>query len=530
MLDGFDGRAQPERPRTPRAYGPARIPSAPRSHDRPSPSRRPDTSEQPRRDLDWAVNGLRGTRPDLSAGAPMARWQRWAIIVLLPSFAALAILAPDRIVLIVASLLALPFSCVVALRSAALWRTLKAPRQPGHVPHAAPAALPRYSILVPLYDEANVVPDLLAALAAIDYPKERLEIFLALEESDSGTRKAVEAALLPPHIAPVVVPDGQPRTKPRALNYVLPRTTGDLIVIYDAEDLPEPDQLRRAATALAARPDLGCVQASLNVLNVRELWLTRQFAIEYTVLFDCMLPALERLKLPVPLGGTSNHFTRRALEQVGAWDSFNVTEDADLGIRLARSGWGVGTLTSTTWEEAPANFSTWIKQRTRWLKGWMQTYLVHMRSPARTARDMGWRQFAGFQVLMGGLVLSALVHPWFYLIAAAEVAFGPLSTLGSDAVSRTLWIVTTANLVLGYLSGVTLGCVAVAGRGHRGLAGWALMMPMYWLLISIAAYRAIYQLAFSPYGWEKTQHRPRAEFSNLGEAEADRTPSPPRIE
>lgn len=452
----------------------------------------------------------------------MAPWQRRALIVLFPAFAAVAVLAPDRIVLIVAALLALPFLCVVALRSAALWRTLNPQPEFGHLARTEPIALPHYSILVPLYDEANILPDLLAALAAIDYPKDRVEIFLALEESDSATRAAVDASALAPNIVPVIVPNGQPRTKPRALNYVLPHTTGDLIVIYDAEDLPEPDQLRRAAATLAARPELGCVQASLNVLNVRESWLTRQFAIEYTVLFDCMLPTLERLKLPVPLGGTSNHFTRRALEQVGAWDPFNVTEDADLGIRLARSGWGVGTLTSTTWEEAPANFATWIKQRTRWLKGWMQTYLVHMRAPAQTARDLGGRQFAGFQVLMGGLILSALVHPWFYLIAATELAFGPLSTLGNDAVARTLWVVTTANLVLGYLTGVALGCVAVAGRGHRGLAGWALSMPLYWLLISLAAYRAIYQLVFSPYGWEKTQHRPRAVFSELDGTEADR--------
>jgi cellulose synthase/poly-beta-1,6-N-acetylglucosamine synthase-like glycosyltransferase len=254
------------------------------------------------------------------------------------------------------------------------------------------------------------------------------------------------------------------------------------------------------------------VQARLNVLNDRETWLTRQFAIEYTVLFDCMLPTLDRLNLPVPLGGTSNHFSRAVLDEVGGWDPFNVTEDADLGIRLARSGWKVKVLASTTWEEAPATFSIWLKQRTRWHKGWMQTYLVHMRNPAQTAGDLGWLRFLGLQVLMGGLILSALVHPWFYVVAIAEAAFGPLLTLPHHTFSNVVTVVGVTNLVLGYVTGFALGWVAVAGRGRHGLAAWALLMPVYWLLISLAAYRALFQLAWQPYRWEKTQHRPRAAF------------------
>lgn len=219
--------------------------------------------------------------------------------------------------------------------------------------------------------------------------------------------------------------------------------------------------------------------------------------------------------MPVPLGGTSNHFSRTALEEVGAWDPFNVTEDADLGIRLARNGWTVKVLASTTWEEAPPTFKAWLKQRTRWLKGWMQTYLVHMRAPGVTVRDLGPLQFLGLQVLMGGLILSALVHPWFYVLAIVEAAYGPLRTLHHHALSELVTVVGIINLVLGYATGVALGCVAVAGRGRHGLAAWAFLMPVYWLLISLAAYRALFQMVSAPYRWEKTQHRPRADFAKM---------------
>ena len=519
-----EGSTSPERERSglplQRARAALSFQSRPESRihkrrDRISSASYPENAIQRERDLDLALNGLRRRRPDLSAAEPLRAWQSAALVFALPILATLAVLAPHGTAFVVATALALPFFCIVLLRTSALWKALAARAHPAEprVSDPPPLALPRYSILVPLHDEADIVQDLLAALNGLDYPTDRLEIFFALEETDRATRKAIEALILPPHMTAVIVPKGAPQTKPRALNYVLPRTTGDLIVIYDAEDLPEPDQLRRAVTALTNNPDLGCVQARLNVLNADETWLTRQFAIEYTVLFDCMLPTFEALKLPVPLGGTSNHFTRSALEDVGAWDPFNVTEDADLGIRLARNGWSVGVVSSTTWEEAPASLASWLKQRTRWLKGWMQTYLVHMRNPWRTLRDLGWRQFAGLQVLMGGMILSAIVHPWFYVAIAADVAYGPQTILRDDALSRVVKVVTVTNLVLGYVSGVALGIVAMRGRGRQRLAAWALFMPFYWLLISLAAYRALFQLATSPYRWEKTQHRPRAAFA-----------------
>jgi len=468
--------------------------------------------------IEEAVNGLRRRTPEMSAGEPTWIWQKAALALAFAIGLVAALTAPNSFAFMLAAVLVLPFFCVVTLRTAALWHTLETrDRPPPDVvtptPVSLPLSLPRYTLLVPLYDEANVVPDLVAALGALDYPDDRIEIFLILEENDASTRSAVALADLPSTIRTLVVPDGQPRTKPRALNYALLHATGDLVVVYDAEDIPEPDQLRRAAALVSATPRLGCAQARLNVLNADENWLTRQFAIEYTVLFDCMLPTLERLSLPVPLGGTSNHFPRRVLNEVGGWDPYNVTEDADLGIRFARTGWTVKVLGSTTWEESPASLSSWLKQRTRWLKGWMQTYLVHMRRPRTTARDLGILRFLGLQVLMGGLILSTLVHPWFYVLAALDAAVGPLILPRHDTVSEVVKWVGLINLVLGYVIGVALGCVAVAGRRRSDLAASALMMPIYWLLISLAAYRALVQLVISPHSWEKTQHRPRSAFA-----------------
>jgi cellulose synthase/poly-beta-1,6-N-acetylglucosamine synthase-like glycosyltransferase len=317
----------------------------------------------------------------------------------------------------------------------------------------------------------------------------------------------------------VVVPDGTPRTKPRALNYALQGATGEIVVIYDAEDIPHPQQLRAAARALQAPGHrIGCVQARLGVYNPHASWLTRQFTIEYAALFGALLPALARLDLPLPLGGTSNHFWRSVLEDVGAWDAYNVTEDADLGIRLARFGYEVHVLDSTTGEEAPTTFSSWLKQRTRWLKGWMQTYLVHMRQPRRLRRELGTLRFAGLQILMGGMVLATLVHPWFYVLIAAGAWSGSSFIQSGCVVGAVVWWIGIINFLAGYSSAVALGGVSVRRVGHAELAVHALWMPLYWLAISLAAYRALWQLVTAPFLWEKTEHaaRPAAPLVQTG--------------
>jgi glycosyltransferase XagB len=303
-----------------------------------------------------------------------------------------------------------------------------------------------------------------------------------------------------------VVPEGVPRTKPRALNYALSLARGDYVVIYDAEDRPETDQLRRALDVFAAHgPRLACVQSCLNIYNAQQSWLTRQFTVEYSALFDCVLPALQWMRLPMPLGGTSNHFPRRILEELNGWDPYNVTEDADLGIRIARLGYDVAAIPSTTWEEAPVTFKLWRNQRTRWIKGWIQTYLVHTRRPMMLGRDLGFFRALGFHAYMGGLILSALVHPLFYAAVLLDLSLGLDSIAFNDVLGPLFWGVALGNLITGYVVSIVIGVVAARRRGHR-LTLSAMAMPLYWLFISFAAYRALWQLYWDPFLWEKTPH------------------------
>lgn len=471
---------------------------------------------------DWA-DGLKQARPELSAGTPMWAWQR-AVLALVVVISATALLFDTGVTFLSLMALTIPaFLSVVVVRVASLILALRASAPatsswPSAVDVASgqslslsgnldfEASVPFYTVLVPLYDETAAIDSLVPHLRALDWPSDRLEILFLIEAEDHATGAALARADLAPTMRVLMVPDGLPRTKPRALTYGLLAARGDLVGVYDAEDMPPPEQLRQAAAMLLSDDRIGCVQARLNIYNPTESWFTRQFTIEYSALFDAILPALERMRLPIPLGGTSNHFRRAALDGVGGWDPYNVTEDADLGIRLARSGWMVRVLASTTWEEAPATFRVWLGQRVRWLKGWTQTYLVHMREPMRLGRQLGVRGWLGFQILLGGLVLSALLHPLAYAAVAWAIWHGGMPSDLSGIAGLIAWIGLNS-LLIAYGTGIALGWVTIRQRGHaidvRHFAG----LPLYWLLISYAAYRAIWQFVMAPYCWNKTPHR-----------------------
>lgn len=405
--------------------------------------------------------------------------------------------------------LILPFAGVVVIRGLALWHALTSSPAPTpiRVGRSGPeSSLPSYTILVPLYREREVVPHLVASLAALDYPAHKLQILFLTEATDTPTRRALLAAHLRGHMAVVTVPEGLPRTKPRALNHALAMATGEYVVVYDAEDEPEPDQLRRAAAAFrCGGQGLGCLQAQLKIYNARQCWLTAQFAIEYAVLFGLVLPALQRFNLPIALGGTSNHFPRQVLLSVGGWDAFNVTEDADLGLRLARLGWQVGTLPSATFEEAPSSLRAWFGQRRRWLKGWLQTALVLTRHPWRLWCQLGTRRFLAVHLLLAGMLLSALVHPIYLAILAYALC------LSDSTMASTMWWMGLAVFVAGYGVSISLAAIAAARSPHRGcLMRHILGIPLYWLLISLAAYAALWEYARRPFHWNKTPHRGRA--------------------
>ena len=439
-------------------------------------------------------------------------WQRFAAVAAAALIVGGLAMARDATLAALSGIAAVPFLCVVLLRIAALREVVLGGSAPACREVPAPSRVtdeeaPVYSVLVPLFQEAGVLPCLVQALQALDYPPAKLEVLLILEAADLGTQAALQSIRLPPGFRTVIVPDGGPRTKPKALNYALQLARGEFVVVYDAEDRPEPDQLRRALDMFRRGPPrLGCVQAQLNIYNPRASWFAQQFTLEYSALFDSILPALARLGLPVPLGGTSNHLRRETLAVVGGWDPFNVTEDADLGFRLARRGWQTAVLQSTTWEEAPVSFSRWFRQRTRWLKGWMQTYLVHTRQPWRLSAELGPRGALGFHVLMGGLVLLALMHPVFYAVLVYHAATGQLLAPAATPVGAVFWAAAWVNLAAGYLTSMVVGAASVWRRGQPGLMRSALSMPLCWLLVSAAAYRALCQLATDPYLWEKTEH------------------------
>lgn len=463
--------------------------------------------------LTRAIAGLLRWNPVLSAATPAWSWQLFTATVLTGLLAGCAAAVPELANDVLLVLLTLAFLPVVVLRLAIVALGLIPQEKPGSADRIPDTELPVYSILVPMYREGQVLPDLVAAISALDYPAAKLDALLVLEAADIETRRVAEQLELPGFMRIILVPDAKPRTKPKALNYALQFARGEHVVIFDAEDLPDPGQLREAIGRFRDGPaNLLCLQGRLNIHNAHESWLTRHFALEYSVLFDVTLPGIARLGLPLPLGGTSNHFPRAVLDQWIGWDPFNVTEDADLGIRLARTGGRIGMLTSTTWEEAPVHFGAWLRQRTRWLKGWMQTYLVHTRQPLRLLRELGPACFAGFHLYSGGLVLSALVFPLFCGLTMLELWEGGWVPPPGMA-GRALWTLALFNVAAAYLASVLAAAVAAWRRRRLWLAAHAPLMPLYWLLISLAAYRALFQLATAPHLWEKTEHRARSRRS-----------------
>ena len=456
--------------------------------------------------LDRAVNDLRRRAPDFSAASPLLAWQRAVLLSALSALTAGLILLEDFGLVLWSLTITIPFFMISGLRLAAFWRALRSRRGRSKSPafdRRYDKWLPTFSVLIPLYREVAVVPGLVDALGRLDYPQELLEILFITEADDHATRRAIASAKLHPNMRTVTVPPGQPKTKPRALNYALQDARGALVAVFDAEDQPEPGQLRRAAHAfIDGGPRLACVQARLAVANANDSFFSRQFALEYAALFRGLLPALDYLRWAIPLGGTSNHFRRDVLLKCGGWDPFNVTEDADLGIRLARLGYEVSIIDSETMEEAPTTWQAWLGQRTRWIKGWMQTYLVHMRRPTRLWRDLGPWRFAGFQVTICAMLVSMLCHPWFYVFAAIYGALGMRVLPDSDFL---LWL-CGVNFATGYIAAASLIAVTSAGTGTPRRLISILFLPVYWLAISFAAYRAIIDLVLRPFYWEKTVH------------------------
>jgi cellulose synthase/poly-beta-1,6-N-acetylglucosamine synthase-like glycosyltransferase len=365
--------------------------------------------------------------------------------------------------------------------------------------------LPTYSILVPLYREAEVVPRLVDGINGIDYPRTKLDVRLLCEEDDDQTIEAIRALHLPPHFKLVIVPESLPKTKPKACNYGLLQAEGEIVVIYDAEDRPDPDQLKKAVLAFQkADPRVTCVQAKLNYFNQDQNLLTRWFASEYSLWFDLLLPGLDAEKAPIPLGGTSNHFITERLVMLAGWDPFNVTEDADLGIRLHKAGYQTAIIDSTTLEEANSQLPNWIRQRSRWIKGYIQTWLVHMRHPLRLARQLGPRGFLSFQLMIGGTFVVFLLNPifWFLTTVFFLTEIGVIQQLFPSFI----FYLAATELFIGNFVFLYVNLAGLMQRGYYDLIKYALLTPIYWGLMSIGAWKGLIQLFTNPFYWEKTVH------------------------
>ncbi|MBI3362370.1 MAG: glycosyltransferase [Chloroflexi bacterium] len=391
----------------------------------------------------------------------------------------------------------------LAFRGASINLTINVPEE--EIGAMDDADLPVYTILVPLFREKEVLPELVRSIQNLEYPKMKLDVKLLLEETDRETFMAAVALRPPSYFQFVPVPDSAPRTKPKACNYGLVSSRGQFVVVYDAEDQPEPDQLKRAVAAFRRAPaDIICLQAKLNYYNRDQNLLTRWFTTEYSTWFDLVLPGLDNTNSPIPLGGTSNHFYTEKLRELGGWDPFNVTEDADLGIRMFKRGYRTAILDSTTFEEANSEWRNWIRQRSRWVKGYMQTWLVHMRHPFRLLLSLGAKAYTSFHFTVGGTPLVFLLNPIYWLITTIWFltrwrAIPPLFP-------APVYYLSFLNLLLGNFIFVYLNLAGSYRRGYYELGRAALISPLYWILMSVAAWRALWQLLTKPYHWEKTIH------------------------
>ncbi len=443
--------------------------------------------------------------------------QKLVLSAVLVAFTFLIFQAPTTVFLVVLIWGLVTLAAATLLRVAALVAFAKRPARAPPLPNNA--RLPRISVMVPLFREKEIAHALIRRLTRLTYPRALLDVVLVLEEKDTVTHDTIARTKLPKWMRVVVVPTGSGvTTKPRALNYALDFCKGDIIGIWDAEDAPAPNQLEEVAAHFAAAPpDVACLQGILDYYNPNTNWLSRCFSVEYATWFRIILPGLSRLDFAIPLGGTTLFLRREAIEKVGGWDAHNVTEDADLGYRLARFGYRTELINTVTMEEANCRPVAWVRQRSRWLKGFMVTYLVHMRAPARLWRDLGARRFFGFQMIFLTTLSQFLLAPVLWCIW--EVAFGlalPGFENGADAVPP--WLATA--LILSAASNLTAWTAACVISGRPNLIGWVPTMVLYFPMATIGAYKGLIELLVAPYYWDKTEHGKTAEGMDAGHSDA----------
>ncbi|MGX9789950.1 glycosyltransferase [Mycobacterium sp. MMS18-G62] len=455
-----------------------------------------------------AIDSLRENDPVHSASTSVMGWQRWVFWSLLLVLIGCAAWRPMATAVVLVGICTFAYVLTMVDR-VTIFRHGLASRAiviTDEEARAIPDAdLPVYTILVPAYNEPEVVGDLIGAMAALEYPIDKLQVLLLLEEDDDVTIAAAKGTAESDAISIVLVPPAEPRTKPKACNYGLYFADGAIVTIYDAEDRPEPLQLRRVVAAFRGLPDnVACVQAKLEYHNGHQNLLTAWFTAEYRLWFGYLLPGMMRTASPIPLGGTSNHLRRDVLDKIGSWDPFNVTEDADLGLRIAARGYHTAVIDSSTQEEANSDPINWIRQRSRWYKGYLQTWLVQVRRPVQLYRTIGWRNFVRFNLVLAGTPIISVLNLVFWLITV-------LWFLGQPALVEAVfpWYIyfpALAALIVGNAATLYMNMITLREDDRADLLGAALTVPVFWVMMSIAAAKGCYQLIRQPSYWEKTVH------------------------
>jgi cellulose synthase/poly-beta-1,6-N-acetylglucosamine synthase-like glycosyltransferase len=477
---------------------------------------------------DNAMCDLYNRAPDQSAYRVLYPKQKYFIISLFVAISISAIVSSTITFMILFSIISVGYFVVNPIKIYISLRGFKGARNVTRVTKAELQCmhdkdLPVYTVLIPIFHEGKILAQILRNLYNINYPKNKLDIKILIEETDEET--IVEAKILglfgsPKKkvngipgaeyfeflklFDPIVIPSAKVTTKPRACNYGLLRGRGELVVIYDAEDKPDPDQLRKAAIIfLRSSNDIVCLQSKLNFYNADENVLTKWFSIEYANWFEFYLQGLDWIEAPIPLGGTSNHFRKKGLDELGRWDPYNVTEDADLGLRLARQKLKTEVIDSHTYEEATMTPKSWIRQRSRWYKGHLQTYLVHMRQPRQLLKDLGAEKFLKFQLTFGASIFVPLINPLLWILTAASFLL-PINLSWLEP--GYLQTICLFNLVAGNASYLSIYVIACLKLKKYRYVPFALLMPMYWVLHSIASWRGLIQLIRKPFYWDKTSH------------------------
>jgi len=466
------------------------------------------TEAQQRRALEIAVGGLRENDPVRSAAVAVLGWQRAVMWTALAATVACLVFWTMPTLVVLMGLCTLSY-VLTMLDRILIFRTGLASRAieiSDEDARAIPDAdLPQYTVLVPAYNEPEVVAELIGAMAALEYPRAKLQVLLLLEADDQVTIDAAQRCAESDEITILLVPPAEPRTKPKACNYGLQFATGEIVTIYDAEDLPESLQLRRVVAAFGRLPDdTACVQAKLAFHNGSQNILTGWFTADYGLWFGYLLPGLMRSGSPIPLGGTSNHLLHSVLDTIGAWDPHNVTEDADLGLRIAASGYHTAVVDSTTLEEANSDPVNWVRQRSRWYKGYLQTWLVQMRKPVELLRTLGFRNFLRFNLVLAGTPVIAVLNLLFWLITVLWFLGQP--TQIEAVFPWYIYFPALAALILGNAATVYMSLIAIWEDDRPDLLWPALTVPTYWVMMSVAAAKGTYQLIRNPSYWEKTFH------------------------